>query len=146
MAAYFCTTGNESFLSLATKCFLYLFCLNFIGILPYFQNYDYIILNCGHHAAAHSHYGFQLYQKTVSRMINAIETDRLLNNKKYFWIESVAIPLHQDDGVIKFKDWRTYHRLHLYNALAEEVIRKSNLSIAIIPAYQSTMSLFDKVQ
>lgn len=123
MAAYFCNTG----------------------ILPHFKDYDYIILNCGHHAAAHSHYDFQLYKNTVARMIDGIETDKSINSKKYFWIESVAIPLHQDDGVIKYQDWRTYHRLHLYNALAENVIRASSLSIHVIPAFQSTMSLFDKM-
>jgi len=103
-------------------------------------------MNCGHHAASHNHYGFQHYKKTVSNMLRGIEEDDLVNKKRYYWVESVAIPLHEDENVVKYKDWRTYHRLHLFNSLAEDVIRATkNLSIASVPAFQSSMAIFDKV-
>ena len=39
----------------------------------------------------------------------------------------------------EYKDWRTYHRLYLFDSLAKAAIDKVGLNVDIIPAYQSTL-------
>lgn len=116
------------------------------GIVKYFKEYDYVIINCGHHPSAHRELSYSQYSSLVVELFAEI-------NKQYppqglfklFWVENVAIPLHQDHNVIEYQDWRTYHRLLLFDSIAKATMARSPRTAHIIPAFQSTMALFDKV-
>ena len=51
---------------------------------------------------------------------------------------------YKDHWVVLKKDWRTYHRLLVFNYLALREAKKLNVSLTFLPAFQSTLALFDK--
>lgn len=55
----------------------------------------------------------------------------------------MAIPLHQDNNLIEYRDWRTYHRLLLFDNIVKEIL-KSIKYVRVVPAFQSTLALVDK--
>ena len=71
----------------------------------------------------------------------------VIGDRKLFWVESVAIPLHQDYNVIEYKDWRTYHRLLLFDSIAKNRLQifKTIANVHVVPSFQSTLALFDKL-
>jgi hypothetical protein len=117
-------------------------------MVKHFESYDYVVLNCGHHPASGAHWTYEEFNHSMNLLVRGIhsleamrETPQLL-----FWLESTAQPLRQDFWVFEKKDWRTWHRLLLFDALAKDAFVRYQLKIRILPAFDSTMSLFDKVQ
>jgi hypothetical protein len=115
-------------------------------------DYDYIILNCGHHPASHSHYSFHQYSEAVNKLFfilnaHAKHIDDPKKRGKIFWLENSAQPLREDHWVIEKLDWRTYHRLILFDAQAKEIFANKylDLNVGLIPAFHSTMALYDKI-
>lgn len=117
------------------------------GALDYFKEYDYVVMNCGHHPAATAEYSYRKYDKLVEDFFNEMDRKEMVGKRKLFWVESVAIPLHQDSNVIEYKDWRTYHRLLLFDSIAKNRLRifKPISNVHVVPSFQSTLALFDKL-
>ena len=90
----------------------------------------------GHHPAAAAHYTYQTFSKQVTLFFDKIVRTRKPTTE-LFWVESVAPPLHQDKKVREYKDWRTYHRILLFAHIAMERMVKLNVTIKIVPAFQS---------
>jgi hypothetical protein len=93
-------------------------------------------MNCGHHPAAESHFTYPQYSQLVTEFFGEISKQN--NVYKLMWVENVAVPIHQDKGNVGHKDWRTYHRLLLFDYIAQKKIKESKLQIAIIPAFLGT--------
>lgn len=115
------------------------------SIANYANRFDYVIMNCGHHPAATSHFGYQKYDNEVNKLFNRAKVLGLGAKVKMFWLENTAQPLRQDKYTEFYKDWRTYHRLILFDAIAKFSIQRSGLPISILPAWSSTLALFDKM-
>ena len=111
-----------------------------------FYKYDFVVVNCGHHPASSKHFKFFQYRETVNKFFARLKgyLSKRRKTKKVIWIENVAIPLHQDEGVISNRDWRTYHRLLLFTDIAQNAIFKSGVPVQIVPAFQLTLAAFDK--
>ena len=95
------------------------------------------------------HYTFVKYNKTIGEYFYGIKTaldlGRISPSAKLYWLENVAQPIHSDKYVHEFKDWRTYHRLLLFNHLVVDAIANQSIPIQVIPAFYSTLALFDKM-
>lgn len=116
-----------------------------VDMLKYFADYDFIIINCGHHPASQSHFSYELYEKAVNNLLNHLEAINCTSRLKLFWVENTAQPLRQDHWVVEKQDWRTYHRLVLFDALAKRALHEhQSLNVRIVPAWDSTLALFDK--
>lgn len=112
------------------------------GTGKYVEGYDYAVINCGHHPASKEHYSYSKYKSDVRLFIDEIISHR---NTRIFWMENTAPPLRQDHWVVEKKDWRTYHRLMIFHSLAVNEARGLNASMTVIPAFRSTLALFDKI-
>lgn len=115
-----------------------------------FHKYDYVIMNCGHHPAAASHYSFTKFEAQVRKLVQSAKDDQEVarinaNQTKFFWLESTAQPLRADSFVHHYRDWRTYHRLYVFDIIAKSAIKDVGLTARVIPAFSSTLSLFDKM-
>jgi hypothetical protein len=90
---------------------------------------------------------YEKYRGAVGGLFGALNKYINGNSKtNLFWLENTAPPLRQDYWVILKKDWRTYHRLVLFHAIAMEEMRKfDNMPISVVPAFHSTLALFDKM-
>ena len=69
-----------------------------------------------------------------SQVFLAIISLLLSNYKKMveiqvFWLQNTAQPLRQDKFTYIYKDWRTYHRLILFDAIAAAVFKRLNVAI-----------------
>ena len=117
-----------------------------VDVVDLFYKYDYVIVNCGHHPASSSHYTFYKFTSVVNTFFERIQefTSKSRKTKKIIWVENVAIPLHQDQGVIMNRDWRTYHRLLLFAVIAQNAIIKTKVPVPIVPAFHVTLAAFDK--
>jgi hypothetical protein len=60
-------------------------------------------------------------------------------------MENTAPPLRQDHWVVEKKDWRTYHRLMIFHSIAINEAISLNATLTVIPAFRSTLALFDKI-
>lgn len=113
------------------------------------DDFDYIVLNCGHHPAAHAHFTFSMYHSAVTKLFFSLAAQRVHERSRIFWVENTAQPLREDHWVIQKLDWRTYHRLILFDAQAKQQIayyhRLHGLEVGIVPAFYSTMALYDKI-
>lgn len=114
------------------------------GVLDYFKDYDFIVINCGHHPAAASEYSFRKYRELVNHFFSEMKSRGVIGKRQLYWVESVAIPLHQDHNVIDYKDWRTYHRLLLFDNIVKQALKSFNCA-RVVPAFQSTLAIFDKL-
>ena len=114
-------------------------------IAQYAAGFDYVIVNCGHHPAATSHYTYEFFRNSVTNMVTNFKRFNIESQTKLFWLQNTAQPLRQDDFTFYFKDWRTYHRLILFDAIAQSVFYKEHLDIKVLPAFHSTLALFDKM-
>jgi hypothetical protein len=116
-------------------------------MVNHFEGYDYIIINCGHHPASQDHYSYDKYDSTVNKLFDTFIKKNVTNFAKLIWLENTAPPLRQDHWVIEKEDWRTYHRLILFDSLAKKAMknRTDRLDIGLIPAFYSTLALFDKM-
>jgi hypothetical protein len=123
------------------------------GIVRKMKDVDYVVLNCGHFPATTSHYTFgqfrDVIQNMLGKMIQAELFVPLVGNPwptTLFWLENTAQPLRQDDYIVKTEDWRTYHRLALYDAVVKEEAKKMIPGkLNLVPAFQSSLSVFDKL-
>lgn len=78
--------------------------------------------NCGHHPAAHSHFSIAKYHATLLEFVKKLQGDHYTKDN-FAWYESNAQLFRQDVYVIKFRDWRTLHRIKLFNLMAEDVLK-----------------------
>ena len=117
-----------------------MFCTpDMIGKFPGFQ---YIIVNCGHHPASQAHYTYYMYKTVVSNLFDSFESEKVYEKAQLFWLENTGPLLRQDYWVIVKEDWRTYHRLMLFDAIAKnEISRRPLLNFGIIPAFYSTLGI-----
>jgi hypothetical protein len=81
-----------------------------------------LFANCGHHPAAHSHFSIARYHATLLEFAKMLRSSRY-TRENFAWYESNAQLFRQDAYVFKFQDWRTLHRIKLFNAVAEDVLR-----------------------
>ena len=111
------------------------------------HGYDFVIFNCGHHPASRFHYKYEKYRNAVYNMIHEIPVQLAIKNgkTKFFWLENTAQPLRQDHWVFDKKDWRTLHRLYMFDKIAKQEMGKANFPYRLIHAFHSTLALFDKM-
>ena len=113
----------------------------------HFSQFNYVVLNCGHIPASSTHYTYTSYRNDVSSLFNSILSAQLPPTTLLFWIESLAPPLHIDEHSIQRQDQRTYHRMLIYHQIVQDEILHKGLKnrIALVPGFQSTLALFDKM-
>jgi hypothetical protein len=112
-----------------------------------FPKFDYVIFNCGHHPASSMHYTFSQFESAVTDLITFSKSE-IFDHKattEFFWVENTAQPLRADHFIFDFKDWRTYHRLFVFDSIAKSVFKKMNFEVKVVPAFHSTLALFDKM-
>lgn len=124
------------------------------GVVDKMKGIDYVVINCGHFPAQSAHYTFGQFRDVISRLLEKVANTGILNlppaggasPTTMFWLENTAQPLRQDDYIIRTQDWRTYHRLTLYDAIVkEESKRIIPRLLHIVPAFLGTFSVFDKL-
>ena len=115
------------------------------AIAKYAANFDLVIMNCGHLPASAAHFTYKSYQSAVASLMRTFQVDDVLARSQVLWLENTAQPLRQDKYTFEYKDWRTYHRLILFDAIAKSQIQNANVPISIVPAFFSTLALFDKM-
>ena len=70
----------------------------------YFKDFDYVVLNCGHHPAAASHFTYENFENLIEDYFKAISEIRKQRTDKgeslqLFWLENTAQPIRADDFV-----------------------------------------------
>jgi hypothetical protein len=115
------------------------------GVGSYAAQFDYVIMNCGHHPAATSHFSYDQFRVQVGNSFMQFSQYNVFKTARVFWLENTAQPLRQDDYVFFYKDWRTYHRLMLFDAIAKSVIDRLHIPVTTLPAWHSTLAMFDKM-
>lgn len=91
-------------------------------------NSTFMSLNCGHHAASHHHFTHDQYRYVVERSTNMVKK-RGLHPSQFAWLESTAFPLVDYLGVATHQDWRTQHRLSMFNDIANEIALRKKMNI-----------------
>ena len=110
------------------------------------EEFDFVIMNCGHHPASKDHFSFQRFRSAVKLLLQSERVaDAKKSNTHFFWLENTAQPLRQDHWVFEKQDWRTYHRLMLYDYIVREELSLASFPARYIPAFYSTLALFDKM-
>lgn len=126
------------------------------GVVNKFDGVDYIVMNCGHFPAQSAHYSFGQFRDTIQKLMGKIVESQVLEPKvglpvptTIFWVENTAQPLRQDDYIISHDDWRTYHRLVLYDAIVAEEAKKiwppPQVHWNVVPAFHSSLAVYDKL-
>ena len=126
------------------------------GVVDKFEGVDYVVMNCGHFPAQSAHYTFGQFRDTIQRLIGKIQSSQVLVPKvglpiptTIFWLENTAQPLRQDDYIMRTADWRTYHRLFLYDAIVRDEVKRSfpppQTHWNMVPAFLSSLAVFDKL-
>ena len=124
------------------------------GITRYMEGYDFVVINCGHHFAKHANFGYDFYTKAMRDL--ALEMRDFVysgNHKthgnqhmKYFYLESVAPPVQEDEVKLNDVDMRTYHRMMIHDAIAMRELRLNfGKLINSVSAFGSTLAMFDKL-
>ncbi len=103
---------------------------------------DIVLFNCGHHPASATHYTYVTYQELVSRAFKDI-ISKGYSTQNFFWIESNVNPLRDDSWVKGYRDWRTVHRIHLFNRIAANIVIGSGFEV--IKTFDWTLPLSDKL-
>lgn len=99
---------------------------------------DFILLNCGHHAASQEHQPVDVYKETMINFVKHANTSGSgITHKNFIWLESNPQPFRDDGFVIDNKDWRTQHRLLLYNQIANSIFFRHNYTVMY--GYQSLL-------
>ena len=120
--------------------------------LPPLGKYDLVIANCGHHPASARHTTLEEYRG----MVTTLADEAILkgyDNHTFAWLESVPQPLRNDNWFIDYKDWRTYHRLDLFNQFSNDIMTrltyqqkdKSHNGFTVISAFQNMLPFSDKL-
>lgn len=110
----------------------------------FFKSFDYVVVNCGHHPASSLHYSFEKFDKTTAVFFREVK-EYQKEDSVLIWLENTAQPLRADHFVKEYKDWRTLHRLILFDAIAKDNMEAAGLNMRIIPAFSSTLALYDKM-
>lgn len=100
----------------------------FIDMESYPKENTFYIINCGHHPAAASHFTFSKYQEVLENTAKLIKSATSINQEHFFWMDSAPIPFRDTTACYKFEDWRTEHRLSLYNDVASTIMKKYGIS------------------
>jgi len=109
---------------------------------PKLDFFNLTVVNFGQHQADGAH------QQTLTKFKAGVSSytmqlQKQLNRKgsehagRFAWHETNALPFRLDHYVQSFKDWRTYHRLQLYNEVTTPAFDK--LKVPVIPSYESTL-------
>jgi hypothetical protein len=96
-----------------------------------------LFANCGHHPAAHNHFPINKYVETIVNFVRLLR-DEQYSDKNFVWIESNPLPIRQDHYVIENKDWRTLHRIKMFNIIAEDILRSSGFT-NIVRTFQESL-------
>lgn len=115
------------------------------SIANYALGFDYVVVNCGHHPAATTHYSYSFFKTVVTNMFMNFKKMAITEHSQIFWLENTAQPLRQDKWTFYYSDWRTYHRLLLFDGIAKSITGRMSLPIVVLPAFYSTLALFDKM-
>ena len=117
------------------------------GSLERSHGYDYVVFNCGHHPASRFHYTYEKYRSAVYNLVHEASVQQAIQNgkTKFFWLENTAQPLRQDHWVFDKKDWRTLHRLYMFDKIAKQELGNAHFPYRLIHAFHSTFALFDKM-
>ena len=97
-----------------------------------------------HSQAAEAHVTYLGYRGAVSGLLHKMRDLNVLGHSQVFWLENTAQPLRQDRYTFQYKDWRTYHRLILYDAIAKDLINDLNMAISVIPVPYVSVTLFSR--
>ena len=123
------------------------------------DGFNFAVINCGHHPASKLHYSYHKYHDAVSNLLDTLHGKRIKNEDGgrhwplMLWLDMTAQPLRQDKYVIMKQDWRTYHRLMIFQAIAMKEIKgidpgskyPNAIKMQVIPAFASTLTMFDKM-
>jgi hypothetical protein len=125
------------------------------GIADKMKGVDYVLINCGHFPAQSAHYSFGQFRNVIEKLLLKVAASEILNPistvsgpspTTLFWLENTAQPLRQDEYIIRTQDWRTYHRLMLFDAIVREEAKKNiPKQLHIVPAFHGTFAVFDKL-
>lgn len=102
----------------------------FAGVhsLPALHQYDMVLANAGHHpAAGDGKWTLVEYKEAVRNFVEAA-IRKGYNETNFVWLESVPQPLRNDKWFISYKDWRSYHRLKLFNQEANFIVQNGYMS------------------
>eukprot|EP01033_Poteriospumella_lacustris_P016215 gene16215-11601_t len=91
---------------------------------------SWLFANCGHHPAAERHFSIARYHATLLAFATMLRGGRY-TNETFAWVESNAQLFRQDAYVFRYRDWRTLHRLKLFNAVAEDVLRGAGFTTVV---------------
>ena len=114
----------------------------------HFSQFNYVVMNCGQGQAASIHSTYETYRNSISNLLTSIQNAQLRETTLLFWVESVAPPLRQSASTSnEYSDRRAYHRMLLYHQIVQEEMLAKGMrnKVALIPAFQSTLALFDKM-
>ena len=104
--------------------------------------YSKIFINCGQHPASSKHHTAAEYRDVILKLVDGGKRKKL-QVSKLVWIESVPMPVRNDALIKEVKDWRTYHRIMLFNNISETIMRKHN--VTIVRAFGAVLPLVDKL-
>ncbi len=110
----------------------------------FMEGYDYVVLNCGHHTAKSIEFPYHVYRELIKTLSKNLEYTPVVSKSKLFYLENSAVPLRQDGRSVAEVDRRTYHRLIMFDAIAKHEMQKAGLHVHYVPAFDSTLALFDK--
>ena len=94
------------------------------SIADYAKSFDFVVMNCGHHPAATSHWGYQLFEDVTTNLFRRFKELNTEKSLQLYWLENTAQPLRQDKYTEYYKDWRTYHRLMMFDEIAKMCMSK----------------------
>jgi hypothetical protein len=110
----------------------------------HFSQFNYVVVNCANYQSFSS---YQDYRESLTKFLDVTLSAKLKFSNQLYWVESSAPVLRNEVNDLRKKDKRTYHRMLVYHQiLQEEVVRKKIQNhITLIPAFQSTLALSDKL-
>ena len=103
------------------------------------QKDELTFFNCGHWPASQEHFTFDMYGDALEALLQKI---KLISSNRFVFIETLPMPVRNDKYVKSFKDWRTLHRLFVYNRIAEKLFKQHNYSF--LPTFETLLPLIDK--
>ena len=103
------------------------------------QKDELVFFNCGHWPASQEHFTFDMYGDALEALIQKIKR---ISPNRFVFIETLPMPVRNDKFVKSFRDWRTLHRLYVYNRIAEKLFKQHNFSF--LPTFETLLPLVDK--
>ena len=62
-------------------------------VVRYMKEYDFVVANCGNHAAKMAEYSYEFFRATVNAMAVKMSQTLNLNKIQLLWVENYAEPL-----------------------------------------------------